>query len=266
MNILVCVKQVPDTTEIKIDPVTHRLMREGVPSIMNPFDAYALETALRIKDVNGAHITVISMGLPQAGAVLKEALAVGADEICLVSDRPFGGADTLATSYTLSMAAKALEEKQGAPFDLIFCGKQAIDGDTAQVGPEMAEHLGRPQVTYAVSAELVEGGVRVRRETDSGYDIVQAGLPALISVTKTPYELRFPKIRNKMASLRATVPVLTAADLKADSERIGGTGSATRVKRSFTPDVKKSGVLLKGISGTDAAAKLAAALEEAHLV
>ena len=141
MNVLVCVKQVPDTTEIKIDPVTNTLIREGVPSILNTFDTYALEAALRLKDSEKAKVTVISMGLPKAKDVLKEAISVGADEAYLVSDRSFGGADTLATSYTLTRTIQFLEERSGEKFDIIFCGKQAIDGDTAQVGPEIAEHM-----------------------------------------------------------------------------------------------------------------------------
>ena len=150
MNMLVCIKQVPDTTEIKIDPVTNTLIRDGVPSIVNPFDAYALEIAARIKDVTpDSKIVVLSMGPEQAKAALKECLAVGGDKAYLVSGREFGGSDTLATSYIISEAIKKVEELEGK-FDVIFCDKQAIDGDTAQVGPEVAEHLGYPQVTYAI--------------------------------------------------------------------------------------------------------------------
>ena len=159
MNILVCVKQVPDTTQIKIDPVKHTLIREGVPAILNPFDGYALEAAARIKDKDpSTKITVVTMGPPQAVAVLKECVAIAADKGYLVSGRTFGGSDTLATSYILSHAIKMLEEKEGA-FDAIFCGKQAIDGDTAQVGPEIAEWLGLPQVTYGLECEAVDGGL-----------------------------------------------------------------------------------------------------------
>ena len=153
MNILVCMKQVPDTTEIKIDPVTNTLIRDGVPSIVNTFDAFALEAAARIKDKNpDTKIVVVSMGPEQAKVALKECLAIAADKAYLVSDRAFGGSDTLATSYILSNAIQKIEELEGK-FDAIFCGKQAIDGDTAQVGPEIAEHLGYPQVTYALEAE-----------------------------------------------------------------------------------------------------------------
>ena len=161
MNILVCVKQVPDTTEIRIDPEKNTLIREGVPSILNPFDGYALEAAARIKDKNpDTKIVVVSMGPSQANAVLKEALSIAADEAYLVSDRLFGGSDTLATSYILANAIKKIEETEGK-FDAVFCGKQAIDGDTAQVGPEIGEHLGLPQVTYGLEVEAVEGALRV---------------------------------------------------------------------------------------------------------
>ena len=161
MNILVCVKQVPDTTQIKIDPVKHTLIREGVPSILNPFDGYALEAAARVKDKDpSTKITVVTMGPPQATAVLKECVGIAADKGYLVSGRTFGGSDTLATSYILSHAIKAIEEKEGK-FDAIFCGKQAIDGDTAQVGPEIAEWLGVPQVTYGLEVEATEDGFKV---------------------------------------------------------------------------------------------------------
>ena len=164
MNILVCVKQVPDTTQIKIDPVKHTLIREGVPAILNPFDGYALEAAARIKDKDpSTKITVVTMGPPQAVAVLKECVAIAADKGYLVSGRTFGGSDTLATSYIISHAIKKIEEKEGA-FDAIFCGKQAIDGDTAQVGPEIAEWLGLPQVTYGLECEATEDGLKVTKE------------------------------------------------------------------------------------------------------
>ena len=163
MNILVCIKQVPDTTEIKIDPVTNTLIRSGVPSIVNPYDAYALEAAVRLKEEHGGCITVLSMGPEQAGAALRNCLAVGADKAFLLSDRAFSGSDTLATSFILSEAVHYLESKMGI-FSLILCGRQAIDGDTAQVGPEIAEHLGLPQVTYALEAEAEGNTFRVLKE------------------------------------------------------------------------------------------------------
>ena len=176
MNILVCVKQVPDTTEIKIDPVKNTLIRDGVPSILNPFDGYALEAAARIKDKDpGAKIVVVSMGPEQAKNALKECLAIAADKAYLVSGRAFGGSDTLATSYILSNAVGKLEELEGK-FDLIFCGKQAIDGDTAQVGPELAEHLNYPQVTYGLDAEVDGNTVKVKKEVEEGVEALICGL------------------------------------------------------------------------------------------
>lgn len=256
MNILVCVKQVPDTTEIKIDPVTNTLIRAGVPSIVNPFDAYALEIAARIKDKTpGTKITLVSMGPPQASAALKECLAVGGDKAYLVSDRAFGGADTLATSYTLKTAIDKLEELEGK-FDIIFCGKQAIDGDTAQVGPEIAEHMDCPQVTYAVEASVEGDEVLVKRETGDGYEILAAKMPCVITVTKPNFNPRFPSIKSKMAANRAVITTLTAGDIPVDTTRIGLKGSPTKVKKSFTPPQKQGGVTIAEANAEDSAKKL----------
>ena len=191
MNILVCVKQVPDTTQIKIDPVKHTLIREGVPAILNPFDGYALEAAARIKDKNpDTKIVVVTMGPPQAVAVLKECVAIAADKGYLVTGRTFGGSDTLATSYIISHAIKKIEETEGA-FDAIFCGKQAIDGDTAQVGPEIAEWLGLPQVTYGLECEAVEGGLKVQKEAENGKQIIGIKFPCLVTFTKPSFDPRY---------------------------------------------------------------------------
>lgn len=266
MNMLVCVKQVPDTTEIRIDPVTNTLIRAGVPSIVNPFDAYALEAAARIKDAEpGSKIVVVSMGPEQAKAALKECLAVGGDRAYLVSDRVFGGSDTLATSYILSRAIARLEELEGK-FDIIFCGKQAIDGDTAQVGPEIAEHLDYPQVTYAVEAEIMDGGLKVKRETEEGYEILGVKTPCVITVTKPKFDPRYPTIRSKMAANKAEIAALTAADLTMDLTRAGLKGSPTKVKKTFTPAPKSGGVKVKGESGADTARKLFDMLCDAGLL
>ncbi len=266
MNILVCVKQVPDTTEIRIDPVTNTLIRAGVPSIVNPFDAYALEIAARIKDTTpGTKITLLSMGPPQAAAALKECLAVGGDQAWLVSDRAFGGADTLATSYTLKCAIDKLQETDG-PFDLIFCGKQAIDGDTAQVGPEIAEHMDCPQITYGVEARVEGDQVLVKRETGEGYEILAAAMPCVITVTKPSFNPRFPTIKSKMAASRAVISTLTVEDLTVDRTRIGLKGSPTKVKKSFTPPRKQGGVTIAEESCEASAKKLFELLGSANVI
>lgn len=269
MNILVCVKQVPDTTAVKIDPVTNTLIRDGVPSILNPFDGFALEMALRMKEQAGGTVTVMAMGPAQAEAVLRDGLAVGADEAFLVSGREFGGSDTLATSYILSCAVKVLEARKGEKFDAIFCGKQAIDGDTGQVGPEMAEHLDYPQITYATELVSCEAGkVRIRKETADGYDVLETALPAVISVTKTPFELRFPTVKKRLAANRAQIVTITPQDMEGqiDLTRAGLKGSPTKVKKSFTPQHNKTCVLVEEDSLNASAVKLVALLSDAKKI
>ena len=267
MNILVCVKQVPDTTEIKIDPVKNTLIRDGVPSIVNPFDGYALEAAARIKDNNpDTKIVVVSMGLPQANAALKECLAIGADKAYLVSDRPFGGSDTLATSYIISQSIAKIEELEGK-FDAIFCGKQAIDGDTAQVGPEIAEHLGYPQVTYGLEAELADNMLKIRKETEEGAEIIGVQMPCVVTFTKPAWDPRYPSIKRKLAANRAEIPVITAADLPTiDLGRAGLNGSPTKVKKTFVPQKKTGGLKIQEDSAEVSAQKLLAALTEAGIM
>lgn len=246
MNIIVCVKQVPDTTEIRIDPVKKTLIRDGVPSILNTYDAYALEQALEIKDKDpeNTKVYVVSMGPPQAESMLKDCLAVGADGAYLVTDRKFGGSDTLATSYILTNAVKKVaDEVDGA--DLVFCGKQAIDGDTAQVGPEMAEQLGLPQVTYGIAIEESgDNAVKVTRELDNGKVVVECQTPCLVTFTKTT-DLRYPTIKMKMKAKKASVNQITFADLAdIEEERIGLSGSPTRVVKTYTPEQKVDGVII----------------------
>lgn len=269
MNILVCVKQVPDTTEIKIDPVKHTLIRTGVPSILNPFDGHALEAAARLKDKDpDTKIVVVTMGPPQAAEVLKECLSIAADKAYLVSGRAFGGSDTLATSYILSEAVKKIEETEGK-FDAIFCGKQAIDGDTAQVGPEMAEHLGLPQITYALTCEKNEegNGLKVVQEGDDKKLVLGIQFPCLITFTKPDFDLRYPNIKRKLAANRAQIPVIGEEDLAdIDKTRIGLKGSPTHVKKSFTPDRKQGGMIVKGETDAEVAAKLAELLDKAHVI
>ncbi len=267
MNILVCVKQVPDTTEIKIDPVKNTLIRDGVPSILNPFDGYALEAAARIKDKNpDTKIVVVSMGPPQAVAVLKEALSIAADKAYLVSGRTFGGSDTLATSYILSNAVRKIEETEGK-FDAVFCGKQAIDGDTAQVGPEMAEHLGLPQVTYALEAEVDGDTLKVTKELEDGKAIIGVKMPCLVTYTKPAWDPRYPTIKRKMAANRAEIPVLgDDAFPNIDTTRIGLKGSPTHVKKTFVPQKKTGGVKIQEADNTAGAKKLYSLLSEAGVI
>lgn len=267
MNILVCVKQVPDTTEIKIDPVRNTLIREGVPSIVNPFDGYALEAAARIKDKNpDVKIVVLSMGPEQAKNALKECLAIAADQAYLVSDRAFAGSDTLATSYIIAQTIKKVEELEGR-FDMIFCGKQAIDGDTAQVGPEIAEHLNYPQVTYGLEAEVDGAVIKVKKEVEDGAEIIAVKMPAVITFTKPAWEPRYPTIKRKLAANRAQIPTLTVTDLSSiDLARVGLTGSPTKVKKTFVPQKKTGGIKIKEETNEEAAKKLFAALSAANVI
>lgn len=262
MKILVCVKQVPDTAEIKIDPVTNRLMRNGVPSIVNPFDLNALEAAVQIKESKGGSVTVISMGPPQAKVALKECLSVGADRAVLISDRLFGGSDTFATSYILAMAIKKL-----GYFDLILCGKQAIDGDTGQIGPELAEHLGITQVTYVAKIEANDNTILVNREHDEGYEVIEAKLPAVCTVVKSINEPRYATIMSKIKANKAVIESISVADLpEIDVTKIGIKGSPTRVKKSFTPQRRKSGVTIQEETGKESAVKFAKILAAANLI
>ncbi len=262
MEIVVCVKQVPDTTEVKIDPVTNTLIRQGVPSIVNPFDKNAVEAALQLKEKHGGKVTVISMGPPQAKDALKECLAMGADAAILISDRAFGGSDTLATSYTLAAAIRKL-----GTYDVIFCGKQAIDGDTAQVGPETAEHLDIAQVTY-VSRMEIEGGIaKVEREQEEGYEVLEVQLPVLVSVIKSlNYEPRYPTVKGTMKANRAEILVWTAADLAVDEQKLGLKGSPTQVRKIFTPPQRTQGVVIQKDTAREAVAELIQKLSDAKIV
>jgi electron transfer flavoprotein alpha/beta subunit len=267
MNILLCVKQVPDTTEIKIDPVKNTLIRDGVPSILNPFDGYALEAAARIKDKDpSTKIVVVTMGPPQAAAVLKECLAIAADKAYLVSGRTFGGSDTLATSYILSNAVKLVEETEGK-FDAIFCGKQAIDGDTAQVGPELAEHLGYPQVTYGLEAEADGDTLKVRKEVEEGVEVIAVKTPCVVTFTKPAWDPRYPTIKRKIAANKAEIPTLDDTAFPGiDTTRIGLKGSPTHVKKTFVPQKKTGGMKIEEADSTAAAKKLFQVLSDASVL
>jgi len=242
MNIIVCIKQVPETTEVKINPETNTLIREGVKSIVNPFDMYAIEEGVRLKEKFGGKATVITMGPPQAEAILREAISMGIDEGILLSDRAFAGSDTWATSYALSAAIK----KIGA-FDLIVCGKQASDGDTAQVGPGISAHLDVPQVTYVKKIEEVKDNLaRVERMTEEGFEIIEVPLPALITVVKEINTPRLPSLKGMMRARQAKIIHWKASDIEAESNSVGLAGSPTQVVKIFTPAPRVGGQILKG--------------------
>ena len=269
-NILVCIKQVPDTTEIRIDPVKKTLIREGVPSIVNPFDAYALELAARIKDKEpGTKITLVSMGPPQAENALRECLAVGGDKAYLVSGREFGGSDTLATSYILSCAIKKLEELEGK-FDIIFCGKQAIDGDTAQVGPQIAEHLGIPQVSYVEKMDVEgEDTLVVQRQFEDRHQIIEVKTPCLLTALAELADPRYMSVHGVFDAYREKeVKVWGLEDIKdtVNEGNIGLKGSPTRVKKSFTKQAKGAGTILNDLSDDEAVAAIVEKLQEKHII
>lgn len=236
MNIVVCIKQVPDTTEIKINPVTGTLIRDGVPSIMNPDDKGGLELALRLKDSFGANVTVITMGPPQADDMLREALAMGADRAILLTDKRFAGADTLATSNALAGALRMLY------YDIIITGRQAIDGDTAQVGPEMSEHLGLPHISYVAGLEY-DGAktLRVKKETEEGYMLLEAGMPILLTVLASAFKPRYMSVRGIVEAYGREVEIWTADKIDVDESKLGLKGSPTKVFKAFAKGLKQAG-------------------------
>ncbi len=259
MNIIVCIKQVPDTTEVRIDPETNTLVRSGIVCVINPFDMYAIEEGIRLKEKFGGKVIVVTMGPPQAEEALREAISLGADEAILVSDRAFAGSDTWATSYTLSRAIHKIGD-----YDLVICGKQAIDGDTAQVGPGISAHLDIPQITYVKKIEEVDSGrgnIRAERMTEEGYEIVESPLPCLLTVVKEINEPRLPSLKGKMKAKKAEIKKWEAKDLDTDPDLIGLNGSPTKVVKIFTPPPRKGGQLLEG-DAKEISAKLTELLKE----
>ena len=259
MNIVVCVKQVPDTTVVKIDPKTGTLIRDGVPSIINPEDKHALEAALQLKEAHGGKVTVVSMGLPMAKAALREALCMGADEAILLTDRALGGADTLATSKSLAGVIKKLD------YDIVFAGRQAIDGDTAQVGPEIAEHLNIPQVTYVQDVKVEGDSLIVNRALEDGHQIVEVKTPCLLTAIETLNEPRYMNVSNIFATNDNDIKVMSADDIDVDKSELGLKGSPTKVKKSMTKEVKGAGELVKE-GPKEAAAYLLGKLKEKHYI
>jgi electron transfer flavoprotein beta subunit len=250
MNIIVCIKQVPNATNVQIDNETGRLKRDGVESIINPFDEYAIEEGVRIKEKIGGKVTVITMGPPQAENALREAVARGADEAILVSDKAFGGADTLATSYALSCAIRTI-----GSYDIIICGKQASDGDTAQVGPETAEMLNIPHISCVKKIESIDDKfIRVERMMEDGYDLIESSIPVLLTVVKEINTPRVVSLKGKMSAKKAIIKTFNAATIGADVKKIGLNGSPTQVMKVFTPTYRTGGEKFVGQANEVAAA------------
>lgn len=265
MKIVVCVKQVPEVTNVQVDPDTGTLIREGVKSILNPFCEYALDHAVRIAAANeGIEIIAITMGPPQARDVLLRCMELGADSGILVTDRKFAGADTWATANTLAAAIRATVPD----FDLILVGKQAIDGDTAQVGPEMAEILALPQITYGVEVKLGSNHkrVQVKREVEHGYEIIEAALPALITTSKGEIVRRVPSLQDLIASRKKPIRLVNAAELELPEDQLGLKGSFTQVVKVFPPQQKKSGRLVQNIEAEKAAHEIYTFLKNARFI
>ena len=259
MNIVVCVKQVPDTTAVKIDPKTGTLIRDGVPSIMNPEDKHALEAALQLKEQHGGKVTVLSMGLPMAKATLTEALCMGADEAILLTDRCLGGADTLATSKALAGVIKKLD------YDVVLAGRQAIDGDTAQVGPEIAEHLNIPQVTYVQDVKVEGDKIIVKRALEDGHQVIEIKTPCLLTAIEELNETRYMNVASIFSTSDAQITVMTADDIDVSKDELGLKGSPTKVKKSMTKEMKGSGEIVRE-TPKNAAYYVVGKLKEKHFI
>jgi electron transfer flavoprotein beta subunit len=242
VNIVVCLKQVPGTTQVKIDPQTNTLIRQGIENIINPFDTYAIEEGVRLGERTGGKVTAISMGPPQAETALREAISLGADEGILLSDPTFAGADTWATSYTISAALRKLGQ-----YDLVICGRQTLDGDTGHVGPQLAEMLALPFIAYVSQIEeIADGSLRVRRMVEDGYEVIESPLPAVVTVVKEINTPRLPSLRGIARSKSATIPVWGAKELNTDPGRVGLAGSFTQVIRIFSPQRVCQGEIFQG--------------------
>jgi electron transfer flavoprotein beta subunit len=242
---VVCLKQVPDTSEVRIDPLTNNLIREGIPSIINPYDVHALEEALRMRDKVGGQVTIVSMGPMQAIEALQKAMSYGADRAILLSDRAFGGSDSLATAYILATAIKKLDETE--PVDLVLAGKEAIDGDTAQTGPGIAQRLGFAQLTYVIKVrELTDASIIVERKTEGGRMVVEAKLPALITVEKELNDVRYASLPNVMKAAEYMPEIWDSQALNFDRAKIGLKGSPTSVTRIFAPLGRSGGEIMDG--------------------
>ena len=266
MDIIVCIKQVPDIAEIakvKTDPETGTIVREGVPSVVNPFDEFAVEEAERVKErlEEDVTVTVITMGPPQAEEALRKCLSMGADEAVLLSDREFAGGDTLATGYVLAQAIKKIGK-----FDMVFCGMQATDGDTAQVGPSIAENLRIPQITYIKKLEVDKKKVIAHREIEGGEEVLQCRMPVLMTAVKSLNEPRIPKFKAINKALATEIVVWNAADLECEMDRLGLAGSPTNVVKVFSPEPRAGGQKFEGLSPEEAVSKIIGAIQEEKII
>ena len=261
MKIVVCIKQVPDTTEIKINPATGTLIRDGVPSIMNPDDKGGLEVALQLKDQFGAHVTVITMGPPQAEAILREAMAMGADRAILLTDRKFAGADTLATSNALAGALRVIEH------DLVITGRQAIDGDTAQVGPQIAEHLHTPMISYVAGVEFDgKDKLTVKKEDEDGYQMLEVHTPALLTVLASAFKPRYMTVKGILDAYDSKeIEIWNVDKIDVEEAKLGLNGSPTRVKKSFTKPQKVAGEVFD-VTPEEAVDLIVAKLKEKFII
>ncbi len=267
MQVIACIKQVPDTTQVKIDPETNTLVREGIPFIVNPYDTHALEACLAIKDEYGLKVTVVTMGPPNAADALKKALAMGADRAILVSDRAFGGADTLATSKALVGAIEKLQDEE--EIAVIFCGKQTIDGDTAQVGPGIASRMAIPQLTLVDEIEQFDSDQKtltVKRKLEGRYERVESSMPAMVTVVREINTPRYPTVPNRLKSFNAEIETWDNSVLKIDPETIGLKGSPTWVSKIFSPEREKGETFDPSLSPKESAALLLDKLMERDLI
>ncbi len=261
LNIVICIKQVPETTEVEFDKETGRLKREGVAAVINPFDEYAIETGLRLKEKHGGRVKAISMGPPMAEQALRDAIAMGCDEGWLVSDRVFGGADTWATSLTL---AKSIQLT--GPHDIVICGLKTTDGDTGQTGPEMAEHLGEPCISYVSQIlDVKDGKVTLKRNLDDGVETLEAPLPLIITVSKDVGQPRLATLRGRLAAKKAVIKIITNKEMGMNPKELGLDGSYTRVTKIFTPEPHAGGEVIEGTPDQLADA-IYAKLREAKIV
>ncbi|WP_029007780.1 electron transfer flavoprotein subunit beta/FixA family protein [Azospirillum halopraeferens] len=262
MHIVVCIKQVPDSTQIRIHPVTNTIMRQGVPAIINPYDLFSLEEALRIKDKTGARVTMLTMGPPMAEAALRKALSFGADQAVLLTDRKFAGSDTLATSYALSAAIRKLGEEE--PVDMVFCGKQTVDGDTAQVGPGIATRLGLRQLTYissVVDLDLAKREITVQRRSEGGVQVLKTALPVMITMLEGTNTIRFGTMDDLFRAARTEIRVWSKDDCVEDETKVGLKGSPTVVSKVFVPKPRAEKAKFIEAEGGEPAGVAAAAVE-----